>query len=362
MPRLPKRLSLSSQATEIIKEMIDQGELHERLPGERTLAERLQIGRDTLRAALETLESEGWISPREHGKRRSILRQSERIERPASTHRIAFLSPKRLENLPPWMLVEFDLTKDLLRRQGYELTIVSPGLFHLQSPQKKLEHLLADHDVDAWILYQCPPHVQAWFQERNIPALLRGHPHEGIRLPAIDEDWHAAAFHAGGILRRKGHHQVGLLMPDTTLAGLQATEEGLAQAIKTGPNPGALRRLIDRREPNSVANALERAFTTGTPPTALVITRSRHILTVISWLASLRRRIPDDLSVIALCHETWYQNLIPTITSYHLPPETTARATSRKIQTILEGRSRSKTPTLLIPDCIQGHSVAPLTQ
>ena len=54
--------------------MIETSELSGLLPGERTLAAKLQIGRDTLRVALEILESEEWIAPREHGKRRRILK------------------------------------------------------------------------------------------------------------------------------------------------------------------------------------------------------------------------------------------------------------------------------------------------
>ena len=94
----PQRLGLPAQAAEIIKEMIENRELQHLLPGERTLAANLQIGRDTLRAALDALEAEQWIAPREHGKRRKILRSSgaSPTGRPAATKRVALLSPKRL--------------------------------------------------------------------------------------------------------------------------------------------------------------------------------------------------------------------------------------------------------------------------
>ncbi|NNC87053.1 MAG: substrate-binding domain-containing protein [Akkermansiaceae bacterium] len=360
MARLPKRQTLPAQAAEILKEMIERRELQGLLPGERTLAERLQIGRDTLRSALETLENEGWISPREHGKRRRIMQISGRVKRPARTHTVAFLSPKRLEELPPWMLVELDLAKGFLARQGYKLELVSPGLFHLQSPGRKLENLLADTKADAWILYQCPPPVQSWFQEKRVPAVIRGYPHEEITLPAIDEDWHAAAFHGGGLLKRHGHRRVGLLLPDVKLAGLAAAERGLTEAIEATPSPGSVYRLIDRQDTESVANSLQRAFALDDPPTAIVVTRGRHILTLVSWLATRRLRIPDDVSVIALCHEAWFEALIPSINSYHLTPETTARATARKVQAILGGQAPGEPPTLLIPEAIAGRSVKKL--
>lgn len=62
MQRTPHRQSLPIQAAKIILEMISSGDLHDILPGERRLADQLQIGRDTLRGALQILESENVIS------------------------------------------------------------------------------------------------------------------------------------------------------------------------------------------------------------------------------------------------------------------------------------------------------------
>ena len=73
MSRIPQRQPLSVQAAVIIADMINSGDFQKRLPGERALATQLQIGRDTLRAALNLLEADQVISPRAHGKRRDIL-------------------------------------------------------------------------------------------------------------------------------------------------------------------------------------------------------------------------------------------------------------------------------------------------
>ncbi len=60
--KLPERTSLTTETVKVLCSMISAGELKQRLPGERDLATRLQIGRDTLRAALVELEKLGWIS------------------------------------------------------------------------------------------------------------------------------------------------------------------------------------------------------------------------------------------------------------------------------------------------------------
>ncbi len=357
MPRLPHRQDLPTQAATIIKEMIDEGEFHDLLPGERTLAAKLQIGRDTLRGALDILESEGWITPRQHGKRRGISKPGLRGDQRKKSNRIAFLSPKALQEFPPWLLIEFDLVRGLLNRRGYELELVSPGLFHLQNPARKLEKLVEDFEVDAWILYQCPAPVQLWFEDQQLPALIRGYPQPKVSIPCLDEDWHAASFHAGGLLRRYGHHRIGLLIPDVKLAGLEATEQGLTKAIEGDPNPGSVYKVIDRGESGSVPRALEVAFGLENPPTAIIATRSRYILNLMSWMAERRLRIPDDLSLVALCYETWYEHLRPTITHYHSEPDTIAGSVVRMILRIASPKLKDSQQKLLIPECFEGGSV-----
>ena len=115
MSRIPNRQSLPAQAARIIREMISSGDLQGLLPGERTLASQLQIGRDTLRAALTSLEADGIISHNEQGKRRRILTTAEKCR--TATKRIAFPSPKSLAQLPPWMLVQFDSLRDILHQR-----------------------------------------------------------------------------------------------------------------------------------------------------------------------------------------------------------------------------------------------------
>ena len=61
MIRLPKRNSLVSETATTIKQWIASGVLNDVLPGEMELKERLRVGRDTVRLALQALASEGWL-------------------------------------------------------------------------------------------------------------------------------------------------------------------------------------------------------------------------------------------------------------------------------------------------------------
>ena len=356
MSRIPHRQPLPNQAAEIIRELIAAGEIRNLLPGERTLASQLQIGRDTLRAALNILESDGLISERKHGKRREIL--SHEIRKPTSTRRVAFLSPKTLVQLPPWMMVEFDILRELLNKRSYDLQLTSPGLFHLKNPAKKLESMLKDIDADAWILYQCPPQVQQWFANKGIPTLIRGYPHPGIHLPFLDEDWEAAAFHAGTLLKRNGHQRVLLLMPQTNLAGLKATEAGLRKAFPDSDGLPAVIPATEKGNATSVGQTLGRILRLNQPPSAVVTTRSRHTLSIISWMGQHKLSIPDDLSLITLASEPWYEHLIPKPTHYFSDPQSVARTVLRSVLPIAEEQSPGSTEKLLIPEYFPGQTVA----
>ena len=355
MPRIPHRQPLPIQAADIILEMISSGDIQDLLPGERSLASQLQIGRDTLRAALEILEADGIISSREHGKRRRILSSATRKSR--ATKRIAFLSPKTLVQLPPWMLVEFDTLRELLNQRGYVLQLVTPGLFHLKNPARKLESLIKDIEADAWILHQCTPPVQEWFDAQKIPALIRGYPQPDIQIPFIDEDWEAAAFHAGTLLKRNGHRRVGLLIPNTHLAGLRATEVGLRKAFPEAEGLDPIVSMIEKGTTESVTRLLARTLRLQEPPTAIIATRSRQALTILSWMAQENLSIPKDLSLITLASEPWYEHLLPRPSHYFSDPTILARTVLRHILPISEGKASSSTKKLLIPDYVPGLTV-----
>lgn len=360
MSELPQRLPLSSQAAKLISRKIREGEFTGQLPGERSLAASLQIGRDTMRAALDILESQKIIGPRQQGKRRKILRVSQ--EKPKIAHRIAFISPKNLRQLSPLMLLELDQLRVLLHSSGLELDIISPAIFTVKNPASRLEKMLAESSHQFWILYQCPASIQLWFQQKNLPCLVRGYPHENVNLSYLDEDWEAAAYHAGLTLARNGHHDVAILKPDTLLAGLEAAEAGLRRAMSQTNPDGIVHTIIDQQEKNSMIRALEHCLKLENPPTAILATRPRHVLTLISWLATHRLRIPHDLSLIALCYEDWFDFILPEIAHYHIDPGLLARDLARKIRSLTNGSQKSAHRKLIIPEYHPGlsiHNISP---
>ena len=352
--RQPQRHSLVVETAAVLRDEIASGAWAAALPGERRLAERLGVGRDTLRMALARLVDDGLIGAAAPGRRRR-LRPDRPVSARASPSRvIGLLSPVRLEEMPQQTLWEVDAIRDRLAGRGWTLAVRSPPLFHLRHPARALAALLQEMPAAAWILYQCHRDIQAWFQGSRQPCLIWGSPLAGIHIPFIDTDWEATACHAGGVLRRAGHQRVGLVMPDQHLAGLQAAEQGLRRAWSGGGDAVTLIRESGR---SSLVRALGATLGGAERPTALIVTRARQALTILGWLAAHGMCLPRDLSLISLADEGWFADVVPDITHYRVNLRELTQALSRKIGLLTQGSRIPRPARLLFPDFVPGASV-----
>ncbi|MDG2122143.1 MAG: GntR family transcriptional regulator, partial [Verrucomicrobiales bacterium] len=249
MDLVPKRHSLVAGTTALLREAIAVGRWSGLLPGERKLCQQMQVGRDTLRAAVLQLEREGLVSSGEAGKQRKILNAGAGPSLAAglSAGVIAFLSPHRLEQFSDSLLVEVDVLRERLAGSGYRLEVVTGSKVFTQSqPAKALLKLTADYAAEAWILHRTTAPMQRWFAEKGPPSLLHGQP-QGVQLPAVDIDYTAVGRHAGGFLISRGHRDVVTLRPHASLRGLDMAEAGLREAF-SGHSGEALPPPMTMRE------------------------------------------------------------------------------------------------------------------
>jgi DNA-binding LacI/PurR family transcriptional regulator len=324
MEPLPKRTSLVHETANTLKQWIRSGILKAELPGELQLKDRLKIGRDTLRAALQLLTEEGWISAPGQGRQRRVQSQVADLSLEAATEKlpVSFLSPHTVEHRVT--LLEMEDARERLEERGTTLRFLAPHIFHLQKPERALERLVADYPSAAWVLYLANERMQHWFEQKQLPTLIYGSPFPGISLPFVVSDWGAAAFHAGVQLLRRGHRVIGMIEYEVPFPGILAINDGIDRALA-----GNARMHIfkDDRTPGSVARAIESAMSLPERPTALVLTRATQLLTCLSWFASQGIRIPRDVSVMCLANDSWFADLYPPISYYE--PDT--RLMSRTI-------------------------------
>lgn len=338
---------------------LQHGEWADFLPGERVLAELLQVGRDTIRLTLAELTAEGWIAPASGGKRRAILRRkaSKRQQLP-SRWRIGMLSPYQLERMSQTMLSEVDHVRSLIAQRGGFLELHVPSWYDSQNPERRLQKLIEENSYDAWILHRSSARIQQYFQQSRTPCLLRGHPHSGVDLPHIDYDWCAIARHAMGELWRKGHRVVGILLPDDRLRGNMAALEGARSFEENGV---FLREIWENGTTDGLLQAVQSAVAKSPSPTAFIALRPRQVLSLISWLGSCGHPVPQHFSLISLAEEPFFEFIVPKVSTYHIEPSSFARKVVRHLELLVEGQIGDHGSFLLMPDFLAGGSVGKIS-
>ena len=348
--KLPQRTSLIGQVVEILRGEIASGHWQTRLPGERALADHLQVSRSTLRGALEQLHRRGLIETRR--KRHWLRAPSSKGRRPVAKSRvIGWLYGEAHEDLLPYKVRHIDEVRRHLHDAGYALEVHCAPHLHHQHTHKNLHPMVRLSEANVWILTQTPLSVQQWFLEAGSPTLIAGSRHPGISLPAIDFDYRSISRHAAGLFASHGHRRVGFLTPALQqLIGdrisLQGFQEGMAAA--TSPHPEVVLAEHDKSLPR-ICSAVEFLVCGKNPVTGIFVSHPNHLLAVISHLGRLRLRVPQEVSLISRQHDTPLDFLVPSIACYEFNHHHYAmRVSQMAVRMIEEGSVRSRQITLMV--------------
>lgn len=351
---MPERGNLVVECVRVMKLRISSGEWGHLLPGERRMAEMLQVGRDTVRLSLAQLEREGVLEPADAGMRRKILGVVAGRSKPREL-RIGMLTHQPLEQLPQPTLLEIDHIRRALAAKGGSLEVHSPAWYEQRNPSARLATLVEEEACSAWILLRSSAAVQGWFSAQELPGLIRGYPHPGVSLPHLDVDWHATARHAAGLLWRMGHRQVVILSPPEKLMGVAAAVQGVMDLREPGFEALELKENGTR---DGVSKVLARALRLKQAPTAIITTRPRQAATALTWLASQGIRVPGDLSIITLAWEPFLDHLVPEMTGYRVDREAVAKLMVRRLERLAAGDRHPGGNSWISPELVKGESVA----
>lgn len=364
-----RRTNLAETVREALHEALADGRFGAFLPGEPRLAELLGVSRVTLRSALLELKKEGLIAPH-RGRRTAILAKpasagkksgaAPRKPVPAeSAGRILFLSPQRLSELSPGVLLVLDLLRAEMERHDLVLEHRHCHAFTMSAGGKALEKLTLAEPAGVYLLHQAPSGAQAWFAARKLRAIVVGTPVEDSQLPGVHTDLHATARHAVKLLRTAGHaaSRIGLLVSDADLPDNRSVSAGF---VEGGAAPAMIRRHPVENEELHAWLARRPPFAGPVPPTAIITAWPAAALALIGTLAIRGdSKIPRDTSVVCLYDDPAFAMLVPYVTRYRRPPEKyvsiLTRLIRRTLRGVADGPAESRT---LFPDLIPGETVA----
>jgi DNA-binding LacI/PurR family transcriptional regulator len=354
MKRLPQRLSLVTETANILREQIDAGAWTKFLPGERDLAARLRVSRPTLRAALELLQREGRFEIVEG--RRHLLRLNEKPSFVSSTSRVVLLTPIPLHRMPPFVMFWVDELREHLGDEGFDLEVHVSSAAQKSRPEQTLERLVQELRAAAWVLFLSSEPMQRWFSARGLPCVITGSCFPNLNLPSVDIDARATCRHAAGIFLAKRHRSIALLLPEGNIAGDQASETGFLEGAAQNKE---VRANVVRHNGSveGVCRKLDGLVSDAHPVTGLLVARSVHALTAITYLQRRGLKLPQDVAVISRDNDPFLDFIVPGIARYACASAAFARRVSRLVVPLAKQGTTSTRQILLMPEWIKGETV-----
>ncbi|MEZ5385996.1 MAG: substrate-binding domain-containing protein [Prosthecobacter sp.] len=353
-PKPPQRTSLVSLTAQSLRESMESGHWHGHLPGERELCARLQVSRHTLRAALNELQRDGWIEVAERQRRR--IKTKGTCPRTAHSRVIALLTSRPLLAMSPSSVVMVDELRDQLSRAGFSLEIHVSTACYSTKPAKALDLLVTRSPAAVWLLFGSLEPMQTWFSQRQLPCLVVGSCASGITLPSIDADYRATCRHAGAMMRRKGHRHIALIRTEGNFGGDVESERGLVEGLQ-GSDAPPLQVLRHNGTPEHLCAMLDKALRSSHPPTACIVARAVHVLTVMMFLMQRGKRIPQDMAIISRDDEAFLQHTIPPVTRYAANPTQFARSVSKAARKLAETGTLPPKAIRLMPQLVRGETL-----
>ena len=353
MHAVPPRPSLITHSADFLREALLAGEWTDLLPSERTLCTRLRISRPTLRTVLAQLEREGVISAVENKKRR-ILAAS--MKQPGKTRPrvIALLSPVPQQAMPPFVLFWVDALRELLAEAGHQLEVHASAHCFVAKPAGGLKKLTQRAQAAAWVLFRSTPVMQRWFADQNIPAVIAGSCADELELPSVDLDYRATCRHAATMLMQKGHRQIALLLPGSSHGGDVESEHGFREAFVTSNATPILLQHHETAE--QVVEQLDVLLKRKPAPTAFVVARSIHTLTVITHLLRSGHKLPRDFAVVSRDDDAFLDHVVPRVTRYSADAAKFAKRLSKLVLELAQTGRTSTKPVRLMPDLRRGET------
>lgn len=355
LPSLPKRLSLVAQTVDSLQEGIEKGLWQDQLPGERELCESLQVSRRTLRAALDELQRKGSLEVSSRQRRR-IKNQPNEPVTDSDKKVVAVLLPGSFLSLPSRITFVMDSLRSKLTAADCEVRFHVQPTCYTANPARALAKFTAEHPASVWLVLSALEPMQRWFNKQPLSTIILGSCAPGIDLPSVDVDFRAACHHAGGLLWRKGHRHIAIVLFKGIYGGDIASEEGLRDALKE--MPGANVQVIrHNNETASLCAKLDDTLRSPNPPSAYLVGGANHVITVMMHLMRRGKRIPQDVAVISRDNDSILESASPTVAHYATPPAQLAARITLAIRQLIETDTALLPQIRLMPTFMPGESV-----
>jgi DNA-binding LacI/PurR family transcriptional regulator len=348
---LPRRSSLPVEVVRCLRERLTRGDWVRLLPGELELARELQVGRNTIRAALAVLEKDGLICTTS-GKRREVLGKIKRARKPLVKVAVVLL-PAPWQTLPSATLLLMDALRSRLHGAGWQMQMVVEAAAFRRTPSAALESLTARHPSAVWILYRSTVAIQRWFEKHRQDTVVAGSCHSGLALPQVDINYRVTCRHAAGRLTGMGHHRLAVLAPVISFPGDEESLKGFREGA--GNAEVIVLRTHDTR--SGVIQSLRTLLSGRDQPTAIFTFEARHAVAALTYLSQQGVAIPSQMSLLSRNDDPLLTHLVPEPARYERLPDAFAKKLAQLVISVGNGLPSKQTKHLIMPTFVRGETL-----
>jgi DNA-binding LacI/PurR family transcriptional regulator len=353
-----KRASLIVQVADAVRTEIFRRGWTEWIPSERELSELLHVSRNTCRAALHTLYRENLIEP-VRGRGIRVNRAAIPRAKSAGHHvqSVGVIIPEALGRLRPSNSLLIEELQAELFDVGARLQLHSSPVYYRANPHEALKRLVEKNHHDCWILMQSQRALQRWFMKRNLPCLICGSVYPDMRLHSVDYDYRAVCRHATGRLIALGHRRIVFLNRRLRAAGDLESEAGVLEGVRTSSQEHVEARVAYHDDDvESVSMMVKKLMGGPQQPTGIIVANSYCYLSVMSMLARMGLRVPEDVSLISRDDDPYLAYLNPDPARYIYDGAGLARKIMMQVRSLLEGGITKLEPVRLAARFVEGAS------
>ncbi len=299
-----------------IKEGIKNGTYTWKLPGERVLAQELNVSYMTVRKAVSELVEEGIL----HKLTTKGTFVSHRKMSPKVTRNIGFFLDKAIKQgvSSPYYSLVFQALEETVRKNGYTISLFTnfDDLNPLKN-QKKIDG----------VIICCFPRIEDDIQEvkKYFPVVLLDNVAADKSMPSVTIDNFNSCHQSAEYLLSLGHKRIGFI---TGLMDSDVSRDRLLGYKKAVyPNGSTNDKVLVCQGDYSYESgeaAGEYFISLSKPPTAIICANDSMAIGAMKVIQEKGLRIPDDISIIGFDDIDVASKVYPTLTTNAAPIETMA--------------------------------------
>lgn len=364
MSRLP-RATVVDQTADFLTKGIRRGRWSGRLPGALRLSQELDVSKDTVMAALEILEKNGFVVARGVGKAREIapgaaacgaaIPATPRARRRLRVGILPYEDPHHSSAFKQRQL--FSLVH-AIESAGYAVFFAPKSQTACKGDLARIGAMVKAADADVWIVLNSPPELPSWFRAQRLPFFALG----GRTDPGSAASAYRPTEALCDAMRRLvvlGHRRIILVSPRSW----RLPEPGpylrdFLSEMKNAGIPAGEYNIPDWTETPAGFTALLKSLFSLTPPTALIVGDARQAMAVVAFLSSRGLRVGHDVSLIVRVPDPTFEWTTPAMAHFAFDEALIVRRAVRWLGEFSKGRADSEV-SLFPMTFIDGATVGP---